>query len=155
MNLNEALTGGTFCLSKAGLAEGTSANTIKTAAPNGAGTDFCIGGVLYHLADGDNIAMTACAVQPVLTTCLYTVSVGSTGTVTTTKGTAVLTADLGDGNTSISWPTPSVAGAVIGGIKIVLASAATFTSGSTDLSAANVTATYYDFFLLPGTVVAS
>ncbi len=154
MNLSNFTTGGTFCLSKAGLAEGTNAATIKTAAPNGAGIDFCIGGVLYHLADGDNIAMTACDVQADLTTCLYTISVGATGTVTTTKGTEVLTAQLGDGNSNISWPTPSVAGAVIGGIKVVT-SGATFTSGTTDLGAGTVTDTYYDFFCLPGTVVAS
>lgn len=155
MNLSQVPFGGTFCLSKAGLAEGTNANTIKTAAPNGAGIDFCIGGVLYHLADGDNIAMTACVAQPVLTTCLYTVSVNAALAVTVTKGTEVLTAALGDGNTAISWPSAPAANCVIGGFKVVLASAATFTSGTTDLSAANVTATYFDFFALPGTVVAS
>lgn len=154
MNLSNFSTGGTFCLSKAGLAEGTNSATIKTAAPNGAGTDFCIGGVLYHLADGDNIAVTACAVQADLTTCLYTVSVGATGTVTTTKGTEQLTAQLGDGNTYLAWPSPSVAGAVIGGIKVVN-SGATFTAGTTDLGAGTVTDTYYDFFALPGTVVSS
>lgn len=155
MNLSNFTTGGTFCLSKAGLAEGTNANTIKTAAPNGAGIDFCIKGVLYHLADGDNIAMTACTQQAALTTCLYTISVNSSGTVTITKGDEVLTAALGDGNTSISWPAPPAANCVIGGMKIVCNNAATFTSGSTDLGATDVVDTFYDFFALPGTVVAS
>lgn len=154
MNLSNFNVAGTFCLSKAGLAEGTNANTIKTNAPNGAGTDFCIGGVLYHKADTDNVAMTACAQQAANTTCLYTVSINSSLTVTMTKGTEILTADLGDGNSNISWPAVPAGECVLGGIKIVLG-ATTFTSGSTDLSAANVTATYYDFFALPGTVVAS
>lgn len=154
MNLSNFTSGGTFCLSKAGLAEGTNSATIKTAAPNGAGIDYCIGGVLYHLADTDNIAVTACAVQADLTTCLYTVSVGSTGTVTTTKGNEVLTAQLGDGNTACVWPAPSAPGAVIGGFKVVT-SGATFTAGTTDLGAGTVTDTYYDFFALPGTVVGS
>lgn len=155
MNLSNFPRGGTFCLSKAGLAEGTSAATIKTVAPNGAGIDFCIGGVLYHLADVDNIAMTACAQQAALTTCLYTFSISSGGTVTTTKGDEVLTAALGDGNTSISWPAAPAANCVIGGMKIVCNNAATFTSGTTDLGATDVVETFYDFFALPTAVVAS
>jgi hypothetical protein len=154
MNLSNFTSGGTFCLSKAGLAEGTNANTIQIAAPNGAGVDFCIGGVLYHKADTNNIAMTACAVQADLTTCLYTISLDSGGNATVTKGNEVLTAQLGDGNSACTWPAPSVAGAVIGGIKVVT-SGATFTSGTTDLGAGTVTDTYFDFFALPGTVVGS
>jgi hypothetical protein len=154
MNLSNFTSGGTFCLSKAGLAEGTNANTIKTAAPNGAGTDYCIGGVLYHKADTDNITVTACAVQADLTTCLYTVSIDSAGTVTTTKGNEVLTAQLGDGNSACSWPAVPAGNCVLGGIKVVT-SGGTFTAGSTDLGAGTVTDTYYDFFALPGTVVGA
>ena len=56
---------GTLCLSKAGLAEGTNAATIKTAAPNGAGIDYAIEGILYHKADGDNVAMTVSLIAPI------------------------------------------------------------------------------------------
>ncbi|MGE0383416.1 MAG: hypothetical protein AB7N65_14200 [Vicinamibacterales bacterium] len=141
--------GGTFCLSKAGLAEGTNPNTIKTAAPNGAGTDYCIDGVLYHKADTDNIAMNALAQQGVLTKCLYCVQIDSAGAVSLKKGNDVLAADLAAGNAVLHWPLPDAGKCAIGFIKIALASSATFTSGSTDLSAANVTATYYDVFAVP------
>jgi hypothetical protein len=154
MNLSNFTTGGTFCLSRAGLGEGTNANTLLLAAPNGAGTDYCIGGVMYHKADVDNIAMTACAVQANLTTCLYTVSLNAAGTVTVTKGNEVLTAELGDGATACSWPAPPATDCVIGGFRIVT-SGGTFTSGTTDLGAGTVTDTFFNFFALPGTVVAS
>lgn len=141
--------GGTFCLSKAGLAEGATANTIKTAAPNGAGTDYCINGILYHKADTDNIAMNALPTQPVLTTCMYGVQIDSAGAVTLKKGADVLNADLAAGVAKLDWPLPDDGKCLIGAIKIKVVSAATFTSGSTDLSASNVTATYYDLFRPP------
>ena len=50
LNLSELIKGGTLCLSKAGLVKG-STSTISIAAPNGAGVDFAIGGLLYHKAD--------------------------------------------------------------------------------------------------------
>lgn len=124
--------------SKAGLAEGTNAGTIKTAAPNGAGIDYCIDGKFYHLADGDNIAMTACDEQAASTKCMYLASVDASGNVTLTKGTEV--ADGGDAY----LPDAPANEAVIGAIKVETASTATFTSGTTDLSAAGITDTYYD-----------
>lgn len=130
---------GTACLSKAGLAEGLNPATIKTAAPNGAGTDFCIDGILYHKADTDNIAMTAAAQQAANTTAFYTVSINSSGTVKVTKGK--------DGK--LSWPAVPADEAPLGGFKVVLSGGATFTSGTTDLSAAGVTATFTDFSVVP------
>lgn len=143
LNLNEqnALTA---CLAKAGLAEGTNAATIKTAAPNGAGTDFAINGYAYHKADTDNIAMTALAVQPALYTCLYGVWINAAGTVLLNKGTQVLTADLTGGVEVLKMPAPVADYCLLGLMKIVTANAATFTSGTTDLSASDVTATFYD-----------
>lgn len=137
------LEGVTACLSKAGLAEGTNAHTIKTAAPNGAGIDFAINGYAYHLADADNIAMTACAVQPDLYTCLYAIDVDSAGTLTITKGTQVLTANLTGGQAVLAEPAFVADQARVGLMKIVT-SGGTFTSGTTDLSAAGITATFYD-----------
>ena len=61
-NMSELVRGGTLCLSKAGLHKGTT-TTLDIAAPNGAGVDFCIGGKMYHKADTNTIATTACAQQ--------------------------------------------------------------------------------------------
>lgn len=139
------LSGQTGCFAKAGLAEGTTAATIKIAAPNGAGIDFAIDGKAYHKADTDSIAVTAHSQQAVLTTCLYLVQIDSDGTVSTKKGNEVLTAQLGEVGGSLQWPIPDDDKCPIGGYKVTLASTATFTNGTTDHSAANVTVNYIDF----------
>jgi hypothetical protein len=157
MNLNEENKGGTFCMTKAGLAIGDGAKTgVAFAAPVGAGIDFCIDGILYNHADAaTNLPFTAAAVQAVLTKCLYLVCVDSGGTVTTVKGTAVLTADLTAGNAVLQWPEYPSSKCVVGAVKITLASTATFTPGTTALDAANVTATYYDLFNIPAAPLTS
>lgn len=127
----------TACLSKAGLAEGTNAATIQIAAPNGAGIDFAIGGVLYHKADTDNIALTAAAAQADGTTCWYLICINAAGTVSSVKGT-----DDGD------IPEPTSGTCPIGAIKVVT-DGGTFTAGTTDLGDAAVTDTYYDFMHVP------
>lgn len=142
---NAGSRGATECFSKAGLAEGTNSATIKTAAPNGAGTDYSINAYAYHKADTDNIAVTAHAVQAVLTKCLYLVQIDLDGTVSTKKGNEELATDLTAGSKALHWPEPDAARCAIGGYKVALASSATFTNGTTDHSAANVTVTYYDF----------
>lgn len=147
LNLTEQVKGGTFCLSKAGLAEGTNANTIKTAAPNGAGTDFAIKGVLYHKADTDNIAMTALAIQPALYTCLYLVQIDADGTVSMVKGTQILTANVG--LVPLEYPILTANCCPIGIIRIATATGYTFTSGTDDLSATGITETYEDVFAVP------
>ena len=48
LNLNDNNRGGTFCLSNAGLAIGSTASQIAIAAPNGAGVDYCIKGISYY-----------------------------------------------------------------------------------------------------------
>lgn len=147
-NLTNGYYGGTFCLSKAGLAEGTNANTIKTVAPNGAGIDYCIDGLMYHKAEGDNIAMTALAQQADLTSCLYLVQINAAGTISLKKGTERLTADLANDKFALEWPDPDASNCPIGGFKVVN-SGGTFTSGTTDLGAGTVTDTFYDFFAIP------
>lgn len=139
-----AFSGQTGCFAKAGLAEGTNAATIKTAAPNGAGIDYAIDGIAYHKADTDNIAVTAHAQQAVSTSCLYLVQIDSAGTISTKKGNEELTADLGI-NKSLQWPFPDDGKCPIGGYKVALDASTTFTNGTTDLGAAGVTDTYYDF----------
>lgn len=147
------LAGITCCMSKAGLAEGTNSATIKIAAPNGAGIDYAIQGVLYHKADTDNIAMTALTAQAANTTCMYAVQIDTSGTVSLKKGDEVLTADLGV-NGSAQIPMPDTGQCMIGAIKVATG-AVTFTSGTTDLSAASITATYYDYAAPPSRPQAS
>lgn len=137
--------GATACFSSAGLAEGTNANTIKINAANGAGIDFAIHGICYHKADTDNISVTAHSAQAALTKCLYLVQIDSAGTVSTKKGTEELTADMTAGKRVLHWPTPDANKCPIGGYKVVLANAATYTNGSTDHSATDVTVSYYNF----------
>lgn len=136
-------SGMTACGAKAGLAEGTNANTIKIVAPNGAGIDFSIDGIAYHKADTDNIAVTAHAAQADLTSCLYLVQIDSDGTISTKKGTERTTTTLGD-NLSLEWPNPDADRCPIGGYKVAV-SGGTFTNGTTDLGDGTVTDTYYDF----------
>lgn len=145
----EGERGGDFCLSKAGLAEGTNASTIKILSPDGEGVHYCIGGLMYHKADTDNIAMTALAAQAVLTTCLYLVQINAAGTVSMKKGREVLTAALTAGTDVLDWPTPDASNIAIGYFKIACVNAATFTCGTTDLGASDVTDTYYDVFRTP------
>jgi hypothetical protein len=116
-----------------GLAEGTNANTLKTAAV----TSYTIAGVNYSKAATDNLAMTACTQQAISTYCLYLVSINSSGTVTTTKGTSTAT-------DTATLPALPASSAAIGYFKVVTDASHTFTSGTTDLSAAGITATYKD-----------
>jgi len=139
-NISFLSANGNFNLGNAQLAEGTNANTIKTTAA----TDYVINGLVYTKAATDNIAVTACAVQADLTTCLYLVTIIADGTVTTTKGTEQLTGSGKD----LLWPAIPANSAVLGAFKVVN-SGGTFTAGSTDLGAGTVTDTYYNFFTPP------
>jgi len=115
----------------AGIAEGTAAATLKPTID-----------IYYSLYNKpgliktatDNIAMTACAQQAVSTFCYYLVSINATGTVTTTKGTD---------NTYALPSTPS-GNVPIGAFKVTTDASHTFTSGTTDLSAAGITAAFSD-----------
>ena len=141
-----AFSGQTAAFGKAGLVEGSNANTIKIAAPNGAGLDFGIDGNAYHKGDTDNIAMTALANQALSTSCLYLITINSSLVVVIVKGNEVLTVDLGVIGGSLQWPIPAADVCPIGGFKIELDSTVDgFTSGSTDLGDARVTGTFFDF----------
>ena len=146
-NLSEAVKGGTVCLSKAGLAVGSAGATVDIAAPNGAGVDFAIDGKIYHKADTANNAITAAAVQAVSSSCLYLVQINASGTVSTVKGTAVLTANVG--NEPLNWPDPAADNCPIGAFRIDTDSTHTYTAGTTENGAAGITDTYYDLFAIP------
>lgn len=143
----------TGALSKAGLTNGTNAGTLRINAPNGAGVDFAINGYAYHKADTDNIAFTAAAQQAAQTTCLYGIWLDASGNVVTTKGREVSNAALANGDVVLQNPPEptALAGncALIGFLRIVTANAATFTAGTTSLTATDVTATWFDLASFP------
>jgi hypothetical protein len=147
MNLNELVRGGTICLSKAGLAISSNTAKAKILAPNGAGVDFAINGVLYHVAEAADLVVFTAATQAALTTCLYLVSIDSANTITVTKGTEVLDTAIAAGAV-IRWPTPPVNTCPIGAIK-VSSGAGVFTAGTTALTGGTVTVTYYDLLTVP------
>ena len=133
---------GTRALSRAGLAEGTNANTFQIAAPNGAGVDFCIDGIVYHKADADNIAFAAASghtpqVHADGQTRVYLIQINAAGTVTYKQGSS-----------AGECPLPDASNCALGAIKVVSAGAA-FTPGSTDLGAGTVTDTYFNFSVMP------
>jgi len=141
---NDMLRGVTASFGKAGLAEGTNPSTIKTTIA----VSYAINGIAYQKVITDNIAMNALAAQSQLTTCLYAVDIDSAGAITLSKGPEVLTADLAGGVNGIAVlkePAAVANKARLGVVKVATASATTFTSGTTDLSAAGITASYTDY----------
>lgn len=127
-------------------AEGTNSGTIKTTAT----LAYSINGLMYTKAATDNIAMTAAAQQAVLTDCAYLIEIDSSGTVATVKGTAVA-----NGGTIVVPPPSAATKCPVGYFVVSLANAATFTAGTTDLSATDVTATFFQLGVLPATTTGS
>jgi len=113
-NLDESMRGGTCCLGAAGMAEGTNDATIQFATEFA----FCIDGLTYWQAVEDNVVVTVCTEQALGTTCLYLVSTIADGTITTTKGAEILTADLAAGNHVLQWPVLPALSCPIGKFKI-------------------------------------
>lgn len=142
-------SGFTGCLSKAGLGIAGTADRVKVTAPNGAGVDFAINGICYHLADADNIDTGVpvntdiSAVQAADTNCLYLIQLDSSGTLSVVKGEDVLTTDLTNGK-ALQWPKPTANRCPIGGVKVATV-AVTFTLATTTFDASGVTETWYDF----------
>ena len=136
--------GFTGALSRAGLGIGSTASQVSLAAPNGAGTDYAIGGIAYHKADAASVAITAAPAQAADTTCLYLVCLDSGGTLSTVKGDDVLNTALNAGTAVIHWPIQPKGLCAIGAVKVKTVGV-TFTAGTTNLNAAGVTATYYNF----------
>lgn len=156
LNANaEQIRGGTFCLSKAGVAIGGTATKVKTAAPNGSGTDFVIKGILYHLADTDDFWTLSGSVLAVSSSVIYLLCVNAAGTMSIVEGDAVLTANITSGYTSLKWPQPGESVCPLGAVRVDTNASVTFTPGTTNLSAAGVTDTYYDLFALPDTDLTS
>ena len=144
INLNDSHRGGTFCMSKAGLAIGDGSKLgVSIASTVGSGVDYCIDGIMYNLADSaTDKPLTADDAQTLLSKCLYLIVVDANGAVTSVKGEDVLTADLTAGTKVLQWPAVPANKCPIGAVKMTLASTGTFTAGTTALDAANVTTLY-------------
>lgn len=144
MNNLSHLFGGNVCLGKAGLAEGTNANTIKTTAT----ITYAINGILYTKAATDNISVSASA-QANGTTCLYGIDIDASGVVSAVKGKEVSTSLL-DGSLALEFPPlPEDGKCRIGLLRIVNTSGSNFTLGSVDLGATGITDTFFDVILQP------
>lgn len=130
----------------AALAEGTNANTFKTAAA----VAYAIDSICYLKAATDNLAFsaghTALAAGQ---SCLFGVVLDASGNVTTVQGNIVTTADLAAKVAVLNWPRPPANKAVVGYIRVQCDNAATFTPGSTDLGAPDVVDTYYNTWGVP------
>jgi len=146
--------GGTLCLSKAGLAIGGTAQKVKIAAPNGAGVDYCINGLAYHKADADDVFTLSGDNVDDGYSCIFLMCLNSSGTASIVQGTSVLTADITSGKNALRWPQPTANTCAIGAVRVDT-DGADFVPGTTALSAAEVTDTYYDFFAVPDTPITS
>lgn len=142
-NLSEA-NSGYSSLTAAGLAEGTNSATFKTVNT----LTFTNNGVFKSKNATDNLAFSAGAtVVPQNSACLFGVWIDASGNVTTSQGPIVASGD--------PCPVPGAPAAnltLVGLIKVATG-ATTFTAGTTDLGAANVTDTYYDCARMPGSAL--
>lgn len=137
----EQANSGYLSLTAAGLAEGTNANTFKTVNT----LTFTSNGVFKSKAATDNLTFTAGTALGNSQACLFGVWITSGGTISTTQGPINAAGD--------PCPVPSQVTAgttLVGLIKVTTSSAATFTPGSTDLSASGVTAAFFDCMDMPG-----
>lgn len=124
------------------VAEGSNNATIKT----GVTGNVVIGGVFYAVNATDNVAMTAAATQNYTTevTCNYLITVDSGADFTVTKGSGTTLPAVPSGEVAISY------------FQVALSAGGSFISGTTDLSATSVNATFYDIMAVPnGTSAAT
>jgi hypothetical protein len=156
INLNDLVRGGTYCLSSPVVAiGGTGKNDVSYTAPNGAGIDFAINGLLYHAASADDVAITAAASQPILTSCLYLIQLDTAGALTTVKGKVVLTADVTSGKDNLDWPEPTVNKCPIGAVRVDTGATSVFVAGTTTFNSGTIIDTFYSFFAVPALPLTS
>jgi hypothetical protein len=137
-----------FVVGSAALAEGTNANTFKTVED----INFVINGRSYHLDAADNLAFTAFSgtsftALAAKKAAAFFFMISTAGTVTVIQGETVNNPVGGGTGQSASWEWPDRDGyACIGALVVRTDNAATYTFGTTDLSAADVV----DVFVNPG-----
>lgn len=137
---------GNVNLTKGGAAIGTgSAADVKTTA----NATIVIKGIMYtYTAAEVDISAAAGLPDDDLAdgyTQVFGLEVNAAGTAKVVYGEQVLTADITSGDKEVSWPSASDEDhTVFAAVKVVNASGADFIFGTTLLSAAGITDTYYD-----------
>lgn len=143
--------GGQATYSKVGLTLGTDVAKFKTVAT----ADFSIDGIIYNKGATDNIAFssghTALGNNQA---CTFGVWLDTGGNFTTTQGAVVSQADVTNGVAAVPMPDVVDNKAFVGLIKVKTA-IATFTPGTTNLNATNVTNTYFDCNAIPTKPITS
>ena len=121
--------------------EGTNANTVKTTQA----VSYTINGFGYYKAATDNLAFSAGhTALGNNQRCAFFLCLDSAGNLSTIQGDIVTPSPTGDQRKAAEIPNPADK-AVIGAIVVTTGAAATFTPGATDLSAAGITFTKYNF----------
>jgi hypothetical protein len=143
----EGANGGTFVLTKVGLAIGSTATGLSTAAS----ATYVLDGVFqtakaatatFPLTVASGFALST---VPIGSKAAIGVWVDSAGALTVTQG-AVVPANT---NSDKAGPPPAPAGCALLGVATVFAATAAFIPGTTAFNAAGVTTTYFDTFSLP------
>ena len=130
-----------YATTVAGVAEGTNANTFRLTNA----TNYSIAGLGYVKAATDNLAFTSGhTALGNSQRCAFFVALDTAGNVTTIQGDIVTPSPTGEVRRAAEIPNPTDR-VVIGAIVVTTGASATFTPNSTDLSAAGVTGTYYQF----------
>ena len=121
--------------------EGTAANAVKTTQP----ANYVINGLAYFKAATDSMAFsgghTALGNSQ---RCAFFLCLDVSGNLSTLQSPIVTPSPAGDQRAAAEIPNPSDK-VVIGALVVTTSAAATFTAGATDLSAAGVTFTKYNF----------
>lgn len=141
----EQVNSGFASLTAAGLAEGTNANTFKTTNT----LAYTSNGVFKSKNATDNLAFssghTALGNSQA---CLFGIWIDGAGNITTSQGPIVAAGD--------PCPVPGARAndlTLVGLLKVVTSSSATFTPNSTDLGASGVTDTFFDCSVMPGSAL--
>jgi len=138
----EQVNSGFVSLTAAGLAEGTNANTFKTTNT----LTYTNNGVFKSKAGTDNLTFsTGHTALGNSQACLFGVWIDNSTAFSTSQGMIVAAGD--------PCPVPNAPASnvtLVGLLKIVTSSSATFTPNSTDLSATGVVDTFLDCMVMPG-----
>lgn len=130
-----------FATTVAGCDEGTAANTIKTTNP----VSYSLNGLGYYKAATDNLTFSAGhTALGNNQRCAFFFVLDAAGNLTTLQSKIVTPSPAGDQRDAAEIPNPAT-GVVIGGLVVTTGAAGTFTPNTTDLSAAGVTYTRFNF----------
>jgi hypothetical protein len=112
--------------------------------------NYTVDGRWNHLAASNNRAFTAGHTAFANNNiCLFAVWVSENNVFSTTQGKIVATADTATGKAVVPFPDVISNAALIGLIKVKAGVGATFTPGTTNLNASNITTTYVDCSVMP------